>query len=164
MPAPDRNSLLLSMDESRLKIEKLLPEIDPRKEIYPGWTIKDMLAHMTGWDDVTIDSLRAHVVDRPPSLPAIHSLDKYNALTVSSRRDLAYERVLQEWRLTRQILRTIIQQLPEDKFFSPVVVPWGGKPTVTFLVNMFREHEEEHIQDFLEWLKHPDKPLTKGGK
>ena len=147
MPIPDRIFLLHRMDETRSKIEKLLPEIDPSKEIYPGWTIKDMLAHMTGWDDATIDSLRAHVVDRPPSLDAIRSMDEYNLRTVTSRQDLDYDHILKEWRLTRQVLRTIIEQMPEDKFFSPVIVPWGDKATVTYLVDMFRDHEEEHTAD-----------------
>jgi len=123
MPVPDRNFLLHRMDETRSKIEELLLEIDPHKEIYPGWTIRDLLAHMTGWDDATIDSLRAHAVGRPLSISAIRSLDEYNALTVSSRRDLDYAHVLKEWRLTRQVLRTIIEQLPEAKFFSPIIVP-----------------------------------------
>ncbi|HEX7541877.1 MAG TPA: maleylpyruvate isomerase N-terminal domain-containing protein [Anaerolineales bacterium] len=163
MPVPDRNFLLHRMDETRSKIEELLPEIDPLKEIYPDWTIRDILAHMTGWDDATIDSLRSHVVERPPSVPAIRSLEEYNAMTVSSRRDLDYEHVLKEWRLTRQVLRTIIKQLPEDKFISPVIVPWGEKATVTYLVDMFRDHEEEHTRDILTCLKHPDKPLMKEG-
>jgi hypothetical protein len=163
MPIPDRVFLLHRMDETRKKIEELLPQIGPQKEIYPGWTIRDMLAHMTGWDDATIDSLRAHVVDRSPSLEAIRSLDEYNARTVTSRQDLDYDRVLKEWRLTRQVLRTIIEQMPEDKFFSPVIVPWGEKATVTYLVDMFRDHEEVHTKDIVEWLKNPNQPLTKEG-
>ena len=163
MPVPDREFILHRMDETRSKIEELLPEIDPRKEIYPGWTIRDMLAHMTGWDDATIDSLRAHVIDRPPSVSAIYSLDEYNAQTISSRNALDYDHVLEEWRLTRQVLRTLIEHMPEEKFFCPVLVPWGEKTTVTYLVDMFRDHEEEHTQDIVTWLKHPAKPLTKEG-
>jgi hypothetical protein len=163
MPVPNRDFLLDRMDETRSKFEELLPEIDPHKEIYSGWTIRDMLAHMTGWDDATIDSLRTHVVGRPPSIAAIRSLDDYNALTVSSRKDLDYDHVLKEWHHTRQVLRTIIEQLPEDKFNCPVIVPWGEKTTVTYLVEMFRDHEEEHTREILAWLKHPDIPLTKEG-
>lgn len=163
MPVPDKNFLLHRIDETREKIEDLLPEIDPDKEIYPGWTIKDMLAHMTGWDDATIASLRAHMVGCLPSIPAIRSLDKYNALTISSRKDLDYDHVLKEWRVARQVLRTLIEQMPEDKFFSPVIVPWGKKTTVTHLVDIFRGHEEEHARDIITWLKHPEKPLTKEG-
>ena len=112
MLVPDRDVLFNRLDKARSKIEELLPKIDPHKEIYPGWTIKDLLAHMTGWDEVAIDSLQSHLGNRPPTIPAIHDLDEYNALTVSSRKDMDYEPVLKEWRLSRQVLRTILEQLP----------------------------------------------------
>jgi hypothetical protein len=163
MTSEDRAFLLRRMDKIRSKIEELLPKIDPGKEIYPNWTVKDMLAHMTGWDDATIDSLRAHVIGRAPSVPAIRSLDEYNLLTVTSRSDLSYDQILKEWQLTRHVLRTIIEEMPEDKFFGPVIVPWGEKATVTYLVDMFREHEEAHMNDIVEWLKHPETPLRKEG-
>ncbi len=164
MSDEERIFLLHRLDETREIIEEILPRIDKTREIYPGWTIKNMLAHMTGWDDATIDSLRSHVVDRPPSIPAIRSLDEYNADTVSSREDLDYDQVLKEWRLTRQVLRTLIEQMPVDKFLEPLVVPWGEKTTVAFLVEMFRDHEEEHVHDILEWAKEPSRPLAKAGK
>ena len=91
MTNADREFLLRRMAETRSKIEALLPKIDPDKEIYPDWTIKNLLAHMTGWDDATIDSLRAHLIGRPPSLHAILSLDEYNNSTVSSRKHLDYD-------------------------------------------------------------------------
>ena len=159
----ERLFLIHRLDETREIIEKILPTIDVTHEIYPGWTMKDMLAHMTGWDDAIIDSLQAHVVDRPPSVAAIRSLDEYNDLTVTSRKDLNYEQVLKEWRLTRQVLRTIIEQMTPDKFLEPLVVPWGEKTTVAFLVEMFRDHEEEHTADIKKWLENPDRPLRKAG-
>jgi hypothetical protein len=163
MTIAEREFLLHRLGETRSKIEALLPKVDPDKEIYPGWTIKDLLAHMTGWDEATIDSLRAHVIGRTPSVPAIRSLDEYNKSTVSSRKDLGYDQTLKEWRLTRQVLLTIIEKMPEDKFFGPLAVPWGEKATVTYLVDMFRDHEEEHAQDVSEWLKNPDKVLGMSG-
>jgi hypothetical protein len=163
MPIAERSNLLSRLDETRQSIEDILPKIDRTKYIYPGWTIKEMLAHMTGWDDATIDALRAHVVGRPPSLDAIRSLNEYNHHTVSSRNDLDYDHVMKEWRLTRQVLRTLIEQMPEDKFVEPVIVPWGETATVIYLVDMFRDHEEEHINDIRTWMEHPDHPLEKEG-
>ena len=164
MTESERFLLLQRMDKTRQTIEDLLPTIPQDKEIYPGWTIKEMLAHMTGWDDATIDSLKAHVLGRPPSVPAIRSLDEYNASTVSSRSDLDYDQVVKEWRLTHQVLRTLIEQMPAEKFLQPLVVPWGEKATVTNMVDMFRGHDEEHIHDIQEWAKEPAHPLGKAGK
>jgi hypothetical protein len=163
MTTEDREFLLRRLDQTRQKIEDLLPKIDPEKEIYPGWTIKQMLAHITGWDDATIDSLRAHVSGRTPLVPASRGINEYNARTVSSRQDLDLEHVLNEWRLTRKVLRTIIEEMPENKFFEPLVVPWGHQGTVTYLVETFRDHEDEHARDMMEWIRQSEKTLGKEG-
>jgi hypothetical protein len=164
MTAGERELMLNRLDENRRKLEELLPGIDPEKEVCPGWTIKQMLAHITGWDDACIDALRAHEYGRPPTFPVILSLDKYNEYTVSSRKNLTFDQTLKEWRLTRQVLRAIIEQFPEEKFFEPVAVPWGRKTTISELVEIFSDHEGEHARDIIEWLKHPETPLGKAGK
>jgi hypothetical protein len=164
MTAGKRDILLHHLKDSHQKIEELLPKIDPKKEIYPGWTIRQILAHISGWDDASIDALRAHELGRSSSIPAIHSLDKYNELSVSSRKDLTFDQILKEWRVTRQILLEIIEQLPEAKFFEPFAIPWGRQTTVTKLADIFSIHEKEHAQDIVKWLKRPEKPLGKAGK
>jgi hypothetical protein len=161
MTVPDRTLLLHRLDETRSKIEELLPKIDHDKEIYPGWTIKDMLAHISGWDEATIDSLRAHVAGRNPLTPAEKGVDEYNTRTVSSRQDLDYAHVLNEWRLTRQVLHTILEQMSDKNFFEPLIAPWGEEVTVISLVETFCDHEKDHAQDILEWLMYPEKPLLK---
>jgi hypothetical protein len=164
MPADNRAILLRHLNESHQTIEELLPAIDPSKEIYPGWTIKQILAHISGWDDACIDALRLHELDHSPSTPAIHSLDKYNEFSISSRKGLTYDQILKEWRGTRKILCEIIEGLTEEKFLEPVPVPWGKKTTVTRLADIFSHHDNEHAKDIIEWLKNPEKPLRKAGK
>ena len=163
MSTRDRDFLLHRLAEIRQKIEELLPKIDPAKEIYPGWRIKQMLAHITGWDDAAIDSLRAHIAGRAPAIPAIRGIDEYNIRMVAFRHGLDYSHILDEWRLTRKVLHTIIEEMPEDKFKEHLVFPWGEKGTVTYLVDIFRDHEEKHARDINEWLKRPDTPLGKAG-
>ena len=164
MPADNRAILLRHLNETHQAIEELLAVIDPIKEIYPGWTIKEILAHLSGWDDACIDALRMHELDHSPSTPAIHSLDKYNELSVFSRKGLTYDQILKEWRVTRKILCEIIEGLPEGKFLEPVAVPWGKKITVSKLLEIFIHHDKEHSMDIIEWLKKPEKPLGKAGK
>ncbi len=163
MAARNRDLLLHQLDEARQKIENLLPKIDPIKEIYPGWTIKQMLAHITGWDDATINSLRAHIAGRVPVIPVNRGLNEYNNRTVALRQELDYSHILSEWRLTRQVLHDIIEEMPDEKFIEQLIVPWGKKGTVTYLVDTLKDHEEEHARDINEWLKRPNKPLGKAG-
>lgn len=159
----EKDILIYRLDETRLKIEELLPKIDPVKEIYPGWTIKQMLAHITGWDEVTINSLRSHIAGKAASVPANRGINEFNARTVASRQEQDYSHILKDWRLARKVLRTILEKMPEEKFLEPLTAPWGEKGTVAYLVDIFREHEEEHVRDINEWLKRPEKPLGKAG-
>ncbi len=164
MPVPDREKLLQLMQEARTKMESILPLVNPHKEIYPGWTIREVLAHVTGWDDATIETLRAHIEGRPLSIPDISDLDEYNEKSVSSRTGLDNEQILREWRSNRQILRTIIEEMSEDSFSIPVSVPWGGKSKIIDMMEMFCEHEDTHTRDVRKWLQHPDKPLMEEGE
>ncbi len=163
MAISEKEEVLQRLDDARYDLEVLLPRVDPSKEIYPDWTIRQLLAHLTGWDDSTIDSLRAHLAGEPPATPADRGIDEYNARTVSSRQDLDLEHVLKECLKTRQVLRKIVQEMPEDKFAEQLVVAWGEKGTVAQLIDTFIEHEKEHAEDIRRWLQNPDAPLGKQG-
>jgi hypothetical protein len=164
MSTQERKNLLQLMDDTRAKIEGLLPQIDPHKEIYPGWTIRELLAHVSGWDDTSIETLRAHLNRRPLSIADIHDFDEHNAKSISSRLGLGEEQILREWRSTRQDLRTMIEDYPEEKFRIPVAVPWGGKSTVTDLMEMFCDHEDSHTRDIQKWLQYTENPFIEEGE
>jgi hypothetical protein len=155
----DKKTLLQLMDGTRANIEGLLPRIDPSKEIYPGWRIREVLAHVSGWDDLTIDVLRAHRDGTVPSITDVHDFNEYNASSISSRKGLDDDQIVKEWRRTRKTLRKLIEQFPENIFHSPLPVPWGGKSTVTDMMEMFCDHEESHTCDVQKWLQHPNKPF-----
>jgi len=163
MTTDDRDALLLLFDEARLKIERLLIKSDVNKELYPGWTIRHLLAHITGWDEATIDSLRAHIAGQPPIISADRGINEYNTRTVASRQNMDYAHLVNEWQMQRNLLRTIVEEMPIDKFVEPLIFPWGNKGTVTSLINVLLEHEEEHVRDITEWLKHPEEPIGKAG-
>jgi uncharacterized protein (DUF885 family) len=157
MTTSDRENLIGMLDEARRRMEELLPKIEPGTEVYPGWTIEHLIAHITGWDDAFIDVLQAHEQGRSPSLPAIHSLDQYNEQSVQSRRNLNYDQILRERQRKRQVLRELMMQMPDNKLHELVMVPWGNKITVQELVDIFSHHEKEHAQDIDELLSRSDK-------
>jgi len=164
MPIPDRMKLLQLMEDTPAKMEVMLPLVNPCKEIYSGWTIREVLAHVSGWDDAIIEALNAHIEGRSLSLPNISDLDEYNEMWFSSRTGQNNEQVLEEWRSYRQILRTIIEEMSEAKFSIPVSVPWGGKSTILDMIKMFCEYEDTQTRDVQIWLHHPEKPLMKVGE
>ena len=44
----EKTHLIQQLDEARAKMRAVLVDIDLRMEIYPGWTIKHVLAYLSG--------------------------------------------------------------------------------------------------------------------
>ena len=152
-------ALVHRLDEARAGLESVLPRVDPAKQIYPNWTLKQMLDHIAGWDDAVIASLNAHMDGKSAGTPADRGIDYYNAQTVSTRESISFDQTLHEFQTSRQLLKQAIQTMSEEKLTEPLIVPWGGRGTVSEIIEIFSGHEEEHTADLLRWLENPDKPM-----
>lgn len=156
---PQRTFLVNRLKERRQEIESLLAKAPKDKEIYTGWGLKDLLAHMSGWDDVVIEALHAHTKNEAVSTSVTTGIDTFNAKSVTPRNSLTFRQVKKEWKTTRENLVQALDDLPDEKFNQPLTFPWGEKGTVAYLIEIFVEHEEIHGKHLKEWLKNPDQPI-----
>ncbi|MGD1994823.1 MAG: DinB family protein [Anaerolineae bacterium] len=145
--------LIEQLDAAREAMQEAAEAVDPSAEIYPGWTIKEILAHITGWEDATIESLRAHALGDVPATPASRGIDAYNASTVATRETLSYDHVVREWRQTRQNLKDLVRGMDPDRLTASMVFPWGPRGTVEELVRIMVHHENGHAQEVIRWQK-----------
>jgi hypothetical protein len=141
--------LLNEFEQARQKIRRQLDGIDIHMEIYPNWTVKELLAHLAGWDDATIVALQAHSQGETTPQLALRGIDAYNVQTVGERAGLGYEQIVLEWELVREQLVAILQKLPLEQLSDRIVSPWGPMLSVEELICIMIEHEEEHA-DVLE--------------
>lgn len=162
----NRQNLLEKLDNAREGIVRNLPKAEryKDKEIFPNWTLKEMLAHMTGWDDAVIASLRAHVMGDTPGTPADRGIDDYNEKSVFARKKLTYAHVRKEWENKRETLKMIILEMPTDKFTQALLLPWGETGTTTYTLEVFIHHENHHAQQLDAWLENPDHSLPESVK
>ena len=142
-----KEQLIAELDHARDEMRKLFRDLDARQEVYPSWTVKELLAHITGWDDSCIASLHAHSYGDVPATPASRGIDLYNASTVHEREALSLEHVVREWETTRETFKQLIINLPEAKLHEPFVFPWGTRGTLEHIVSIFAEHELEHVEE-----------------
>jgi len=142
---------------AREEMRVLLPKVDLKMEIYPGWTIKEMLAHLAGWDDATILTLQAFVANDPPLMTAVRGIDFYNSQTVAERKALSYNQIVGEWEWVREQLIPIINQMDEQKLQSTIVSPWGPSMSVANLLNVMIHHEEEHAEAIRTRITNPER-------
>jgi hypothetical protein len=109
--------------------------------------MKEVLDHITGWDDAVIASTRSLLAGEPPATPAARGIDYYNAQTVSSREAIPYEVTQREWEASRAILLGLIRDMTEEQLHTSFVLPWGDQGAIEDLVEIFAEHEETHAKE-----------------
>ena len=142
-----REVLIQRYESSRAKMIEHLDEIDRNRKIYPLWTVREIIAHLSGWDDATIGFVRSVIDGSTPATPAIRGIDIYNAETVATREGLSYDQIYREYIETRKVLLDLIRVMPEDKVNQKFILPWGDEGTMIDMVDIFEEHEIEHAED-----------------
>ncbi|MBK9747484.1 MAG: maleylpyruvate isomerase N-terminal domain-containing protein [Chloroflexi bacterium] len=78
-------AIIKELDEGRAAMRAVIPQFDRERQIYPGWTIKHMLAHITGWDEAARTSLEAHLRHDEAMIPAYRGINEYNEESVRTR-------------------------------------------------------------------------------
>ncbi|HEY3312478.1 MAG TPA: ClbS/DfsB family four-helix bundle protein [Anaerolineales bacterium] len=149
-----REELLAILENSRAKMIKQLNEVDLKREIYPLWTIREMLAHLAGWDEVVIGYARSLMAEQTPATPAAPGIDAYNAESVAARASLNYDQVRDEFIGNREILMNLLQEIREEHITARHILPWGSKGNLVDIVNIWGPHEEEHAEDVEKLISH----------
>ena len=143
------NDLIASIDGVRQKMEVVVSETDPKKEICPGWTIKDAIGHITAWEIVIEKAIQAFKAGDPPYFLREQDFDRFNEQAVEYRAAWPIEQVLQEWKEIRLGLRKTIQGLDPTLLDQELVLPWGSERTLAELIEILGEHESEHMENII---------------
>jgi hypothetical protein len=143
----ESTQLIQQLEGARQELRVALEAIEPRMEICPGWTSKEMLAHIAGWDRVTIPSLRAHAAGIEPGAPAVGDFDLVNAQFIEGYQALSYSQMVSEFERVRQELKTALKEMPEERSAEPFLFPWGERGTIADLVAILAGHDEEHAKE-----------------
>jgi len=142
----DLTVLLAEIDQVRTDMGKVVQEIDTKLMIYPGWTIKEMIAHITAWEIVIHKAFQAYMAGDPPYFLREQDFDIFNEEAVDFRASWSMEQVLKEWRDVREELKKTIQKLKETDLPVEMVLPWGSERIVAELIEIIGEHEGEHME------------------
>lgn len=142
--------LIEELDQSRETMRQVIAELDLKKEYYPGWSIQQVLAHITGWDEAVTASLRAFLAGGDAAIASYRGINEYNERSVETRGDLPYEHVRQEWELARDDLKASLRDIPADRMLDEVLTPWGERGSIVEMVEIFIHHEVSHAKELRE--------------
>ncbi len=151
MPRPtNKEQLLAAAQKEHDSLEKFLGTLDPSvmETTSPDiehWGPKDILAHVTEWEQMCLGWYRAGVAGKNPSLPA----DGYNWREVPALNEQIYqkhrERPLHEIKKAyyasyREIVKTI-RGIDEEEMFTPERYAWTRKNAMgTYFVSATSSH------------------------
>lgn len=143
----ERERIIAELDKSRERMRAVVARADTNQVIYPRWTMKEVLDHISGWDDAVILILKALISGTTEDMPSVRGINLYNAETVSTREALSYEHSLREWAASREAVKKLIREVPDEKMTVVFPFPWGGGGNVAEMLKIFYEHEEEHAEE-----------------
>lgn len=157
-----KKQLLAEMQSEQVAWLALLDEIGEENmtqpEVAGGWSIKDIVAHITGWRRRTVLRFRAALdptVDITPYWPAEldedDEVDEINAWIYKANRDRPLADVLNDSREVFQQLVAEVSALSDEQLNDPQRFPWleGERLTGAFIFGHFHE---EHEPDMRAWL------------
>jgi uncharacterized protein (TIGR03083 family) len=151
-------ALIQQLDGARQAVATELAGIDQDQTICPGWTIKDLLAHLIGWDEVATAALRVYNLGQGPVTAPVPGIEYHNAQSVAMRKALSYNHMVKEWDLARDLLKAALLAVSSDKIDAPLLYPWGPTGTVRELVAIYAQHELEHAAELHELKAFESRP------
>lgn len=146
--------------------EGLLEQVGPARLDQPGvngpWSMKDIVAHLTGWNRRLVANLQAaqcQAPEPPPPWPAhLKTDDEINAWIYESNRGRSVREVLHESHQVFQQLLAVVKELPED--IQIETVQQGDR--AYYLVHLdnqrvqpgefFDHFRDDHEADIRTWL------------
>ena len=151
--------LLNDLKDEQAHWEALLGEIGEAHMTQPGvagdWSIKDIVAHLTGWRVRTVARLQAALrhepTPPPPWPPHLQTDDEINAWIYAANKDRPLSDVLEESRAVFQQLVDTLSAFPEAELLDPRRFDWlEGEPLSG--AAFFGHFHEEHEPDMRAWL------------
>ncbi len=161
----NKSELLTWLQEEYQKWEALLDQIGPAHMEQPGvngdWSMKDIVAHLTGWNRWLVTRLqaaaRSEAQPSPPWPAHLQTDDEINAWIHETSHGRSMREILDETHQVFQQLLVVIEGLPADVRIEPEWhLVWLGDKR--FPAGEFFDHfHDDHEPDVRAWLEQEEK-------
>jgi hypothetical protein len=143
---------LSELSSVRMAIIDAAAELTPVKQdqVFLGtWSMKDLLAHLAGWDDANLEALRALPQGKLPGFYAYRDKDwaGYNALLVRQYRVDDFNAMLDVVKESHQQLLEAARQIPAHDFDRDWQVRYKGyRVIISRLLQAEEQDERVHLE------------------
>ena len=121
-----------------------------------GWSIKDILAHITAWQKRTLHRLEAAKRNEKPAHQPVSNeeeMDRVNAQFYQESKNRPLTEVLSDFRTTHAQMLETVQGMSEEDLFDAQKFAWTeGSPLWQNVAGNTYEHIDEHYGPIQQWL------------
>ncbi len=124
-----------------------------------AWSVRDLLAHLIGWDYANRQAAEAVQAGRQPDFYSLIDRDwhTYNSRLVSEYKRGNLSDLIAVARLTHQELLAYLEKLPAEAFRHDYGVRFRGyRVTIERLLRSELGDEHEHARQIENWLQGPN--------
>ena len=144
----DRDELLSMLQESRNELAGAIQGLAEDKLTVPfagDWSAKDIMGHITAWDEFTVSDLRRIARGRLPCLAAFREpeVDSWNAFLIRPRKLFPLPQIQAEFDEARAEMVAALKDLPER------LLAQGQMARNIFVI--MANHEKDHARQVREW-------------
>lgn len=132
---------------------------EQQEQVFLGsWSIKDLLAHLIGWDLTNLDAVTSVLSGKAPDFYKHHDRDwqAYNAILVEKHKKDSFQELLSSARESQGQLLEFVQTIPPEKFNKDFGVRFRGyKVTIQRLLEAEAKDEQIHCKQITDFFKVP---------
>ncbi len=155
-------SILGDLRYARSRLLKSIQGLSHREltgiSIYEGWTIKDILAHIIGWDQRTLKILPLMLQNRAGEIRRVE-VEDYNRQSVNAWRDKSLAQVLAEAEILHQ---QILDILASTGLVEIEMRRQRHEQIITirsYVIDVMIEHEQQHAIEIEQWRKNLEQTI-----
>lgn len=127
------------------------PKDKRRSVLFDKWSLKDMVAHVSGWSIAGANAVRSLKQGKTP--PWVESIYQFNKLNVQKRKDWSWERIYKELVKVSQEFVEEYESLPEELWEKKYWPKRTYTPLKIFRIEL-KHYRETHLPQILKIVGH----------
>ena len=160
-----KEHILAALREQFESWEELLVSLNEEQINAPhfdfDWSVKDVVAHLWAWQQISIARMETGVQDREPQYPEWivnigedweQEADRVNALTFENNHNKPWSEIYENWRAGFLRFLALGSEISERNLLDGDRYPWlNGYNLASILVASY-DHHQEHLEKLTDWL------------
>lgn len=161
-----KEHILAALREQFESWEALLASLSEEELTTPhfdfDWSIKDVMAHLWAWQQISIARMETGLLDREPEYPRWlasiggeweEDANRVNALTFENNHEKSWSEIYQNWREGFLRFMEVGEKISEKDLLDGDRFTWLNGYSLAFILISSYDHHQEHLEKLSSWLQ-----------